>query len=136
MRTGPQTEVDGQLFAADNDPPTPINVGVAIANMMAAYTDAETRPTPDFLDLGGGDIGGLILSPGLYHWDSTVTIPTDVTIQGASDSTWIFQVTGDLDLSSSTDMILEGGAQPAKRASPIRRPPTIRPTPPSCSTAA
>ena len=50
--------------------------------MEAAYTDAAGRPTPDFLELGTGNIGGLTLAPGLYKWTSTVTIPEDVTLSG------------------------------------------------------
>jgi hypothetical protein len=106
-------EVTGQIFAADNDPPSPDNLTTAVADMMTAYADAEGRVTPDFLDLVGGDIGGLTLSPGLYRWVSTVTIPSNITLRGASDSTWIFQVTGDLDLSVDTAVLLQGGAQPA-----------------------
>jgi hypothetical protein len=51
--------------------------------MQTAYADAAGRPTPTFLNLGGGAIGGLTLTPGLYKWTSTVTIPSDVTISGA-----------------------------------------------------
>jgi hypothetical protein len=54
--TSPQ--VTGNIFASDNDPPTPTNLNVAILNMETAYTDAAGRPTPKFLNLGAGDIGG------------------------------------------------------------------------------
>jgi hypothetical protein len=104
-------EVVGSLFAANNDPPTPNNLTVAVGSMQTAYTDAAGRPTPTFLDLEAGTIGGLTLAPGLYRWNSTVTIPADIAIAGAPNDTWIFQVTGDLKLSGGKQMKLSGGAQ-------------------------
>lgn len=107
------SQVVGKVFAANNDPPTPSLLTTAVADMQLAYTDAAGRKSPDFLELGGGAIGGLTLSPGLYKWTSTVTIPTDVTLQGGANDVWIFQVSGDLKLSASKSMILAGGAEPA-----------------------
>lgn len=104
-------QVTGSLFAADNDPPTPSNLTTAISNMEAAYTDAAGRPTPQYNNLAGGAIGGLTLTPGLYKWGSTVTIPTDITLSGAANDTWIFQISGDLILSSGKRMTLTNGAR-------------------------
>jgi hypothetical protein len=104
-------QVVGSVFAADNDPPTPTNLTTAVADMHAAYTDAAGRSTPDFLNLGSGAIGGLTLSPGLYKWTSAVTVPLNVTLAGAQNDTWIFQITGDLTLSANKAVVLSGGAQ-------------------------
>lgn len=104
-------QVIGDVYAADNDPPTPTDLTTAVADMQTAYTDAAGRKSPTFLDLGAGSIGGLTLTPGLYRWTSTVTIPTDITLAGEPDAVWIFQVTGDLKLSADQDMILSGGAR-------------------------
>jgi hypothetical protein len=106
-------QVVGRVFAANNDPPTPSELTTAVADMQAAYTDAAGRKLPDFLDLGGGEIGGLTLEPGLYKWSSTVTIPTDVTLVGRANDVWIFQVSGDLKLSAAQQVIMSGGAGPA-----------------------
>jgi hypothetical protein len=106
--TSPQ--VVGGVFAADNVAPTPSNLTTAVANMQTAYTDAAGRPTPDFIDLGAGAIGGLTLIPGLYKWASTLTIPSNVTLAGAANDVWIFQITGDLKLSAAKAMTLSGGA--------------------------
>jgi hypothetical protein len=107
--TSPQ--VVGGVFAADNDPPTPSNLTTAVANMLAAYTDAAGRPTPDFTNRAAGAIGGLTLVPGLYNWASSVTVPSDITLAGTANDVWIFQITGDLTLSTGKAMTLSGGAQ-------------------------
>jgi hypothetical protein len=103
-------QIVGGAFAANNDPPTPTDLTTAIGNMEAAYTDAAGRANPE-LNLGAGSIGGLTLTPGLYKWTSNVTIPTDVTIAGAPNDVWIFQITGDLVMSAAKRMTLTGGAK-------------------------
>ena len=107
--TSPQ--VTGKVYAADNDSPTPSNLTTAITNMMTAYTDAAGRPTPDFLNLGAGAIGGLVLVPGLYKWTSTLSIPSNVTLSGGPNDTWIFQTSGDLSLANAAKVNLVGGAK-------------------------
>ena len=104
-------QVIGSIFAADNDPPTPINLTTAISDMQTAYTDAAGRPTPDVLNLGSGTIGGLTIVPGLYKWTSSVTIPADLVISGAANDTWIFQITGNLTMAAAKNMTLIGGAK-------------------------
>ena len=103
-------EVVGRIYAVDNDTPTPAMLTTAITDMTTAYTDAAGRPTPDFTDLATGAIGGLILTPGLYQWSSSVTIDSNVTISGGPNDTWIFQVTGDLKEGSAALVKLDGGA--------------------------
>jgi ice-binding like protein len=104
-------EIVGSAFAADNDPNTPANLTAAVADMATAYEDAAGRPTPGFLNLGDGGIGGRTLVPGLYNWTSTVTIPADVTIAGGAEDVWIFQISGDLTMAAAQRMTLSGGAQ-------------------------
>ena len=105
------SQVTGHLFAADMADPTPINLTTAVENMITAYTDAAGRPLPDFVELGTGNIGGKTLTPGLYKWTSTVTMPADVTISGGANDVWIFQISGDLLMSSAVKITLVGGAQ-------------------------
>jgi hypothetical protein len=104
-------QVTGMVYAADMVSPTPTNLTTAVENMITAYNDAAGRSTPDFLELGTGDIGGKTLTPGLYKWTSTVTIPTDVSISGTADDVWIFQISGDLNMSAAVNITLEGGAK-------------------------
>jgi hypothetical protein len=105
------TQVVGKVFASNYAVPTPTHLTTAIGAMQTAYTDAAGRPTPDFLELGSGSIGGKTLAPGLYKWTSTILIPTDVTLAGGADDVWIFQTSGDLTMAAAKHVTLSGGAQ-------------------------
>ncbi len=111
------TEVTGAIISVDAAGPLPCSITnpskltTAIGAMQTAYIDAAGRPTPDFLNLGAGTIGGLTLAPGLYKWTSAVNIPTDITISGGPTDVWIFQVSGTLTVSSGVNVTLVGGAQ-------------------------
>ncbi|WP_236614010.1 ice-binding family protein [Nafulsella turpanensis] len=104
-------QVTGKVYGADMADPTPINLTTAVENMITAYNDAASRPSPDFTELGTGNIGGRTLSAGLYKWSNTVSIPTDLTISGGPNEVWIFQIAGDLAVSSAVNITLSGGAQ-------------------------
>jgi hypothetical protein len=103
-------QVTGHVFAADMASPTPVTLTTAVNDMLTAYTDAAGRPSPDFLELYTGNIGGKTLSAGLYKWTNTVTIPSDVTISGSATDVWIFQIAGNLTMSSAKNITLSGGA--------------------------
>ena len=105
------TQVTGFVYAADMTSPTPIVMTTAISDMQAAYTDAAGRTTPNYSNLGAGEIGGSTLAPGLYNWGSSVTAASNFTINGAANDVWIFQISGDLSLSSAVNVTLTGGAQ-------------------------
>ena len=104
-------EVTGKIYAADMADPTPINLTTAVNNMLTAYTDAAGRPLPDFTELGTGNIGGKTLVPGLYKWTNNVIVPSNVTISGGANDVWIFQIAGNLTMSSAVKITLNGGAQ-------------------------
>ncbi len=105
------SQVTGKVYAADMAAPTPIGLTTSVNSMITAYNDAAGRPSPDFTELGTGNIGGKTLAPGLYKWTSTVTVPSTVTISGGPNDVWIFQITGDLSVASAVKVILAGGAQ-------------------------
>ncbi len=100
------------LYASDYTSPTPSNLTTAIGVVERAYTDAATRTDPDFVEFQAGDLSGQTLAPGLYKWSNTVTIPLDFTISGSATDVWIFQIAGDLTMSSNKQIILAGGALP------------------------
>jgi hypothetical protein len=104
------TQVTGSLYGADMSPPTSSNLTTAVLDMETAYTDAAGRPTPDVLNLGGGNIGGQTLIAGLYTWGTSVTIPTDLVLSGGANDVWIFQISGDLSISANKRVTIAGGA--------------------------
>jgi hypothetical protein len=83
----------------------------AVGDMELAYTDAAGR-APDVTELGAGNIGGMNLAPGVYKWGTGLLIPTDVTLTGSATDVWIFQIDGNLTMSSATNIFLAGGARP------------------------
>lgn len=106
------SQLIGSAYAADYASPTPANLTVAVGSMETAYTDAAGRPTPDFVDLASGELGGLTLVPGLYKWGTGVLINTDVTLAGGPADVWIFQISGGITEASNASVTLSGGALP------------------------
>jgi hypothetical protein len=104
------SQVVGQVFAADYEPPTPSKMTTAISDMENAFSDAAGR-APDVTELGAGDIGGMSLPAGTYKWSTGLLVPTNVTLTGDENAVWIFQIAGDLTFSSGKQVVLEGGAQ-------------------------
>ncbi|MHB1309594.1 MAG: ice-binding family protein [Limisphaerales bacterium] len=103
-------QVTGRVYAPDYAAPTPVNLTSAIGDMETAYTDAAGRSSPDFTELGAGQIGGLTFVPGLYKWGTDVLISSDVTFSGSPSNVWIFQIAGRIEQASGTRMFLAGGA--------------------------
>lgn len=101
----------GKVYASDYAPPTPSNLTTSVLAMQAAYTDAAGRTNPDALNFQGGNLGGQTLAPGLYTWGTGVTLPGDLTLAGGADDVWILQVKNDLDVSTTKQVVLSGGAQ-------------------------
>lgn len=106
------TYVTGNIFAANYNTggcTTPTLLTTAVLDMQTAYTDAAGR-APDFTEIGAGNIGGMTLPPGTYKWGSGLLIPTDVTLNGTANDTWIFQIAGGITQASATQVKLTGGA--------------------------
>lgn len=103
------SQLVGKAYASDYSPPTPSNMTTAVSDMETAYTDAAGRAA-DVTELGAGDISGLTLKPGTYKWGTGLLINTDVTLEGSSSDTWIFQVAGNITQAAATKVVLAGGA--------------------------
>jgi len=103
-------QVTGELFAASYTSPTPSQLTTAISDMQTAFTDASGRVNPNFVNLLSGNIGGLIIPPGLYKWSSGVSAASSIILDGASTDTWIFQISGTLKFASGARVTLLGGA--------------------------
>jgi hypothetical protein len=109
-------EVSGNMYTVDAAGPLPCAINdatfltSAVGDMGFAYDDAAGRQSPNFTELGAGEIGGLTLAPGLYKWGTGLLITTDVTLSGGPNDVWIFQVAGTLNQANSTRVTLAGGA--------------------------
>jgi Ice-binding-like/Bacterial Ig-like domain len=110
-------EVSGKVYVVDAAGPAPCAINdattltAAVGDMETGYLDAEGRTSPNFTELGAGEIGGLTLAPGLYKWGTDVLISTDVTLSGGPNDVWILQVAGQLKQANATRVTLAGGAQ-------------------------
>ncbi len=111
-------EVTGTIYTVDAAGPNPCAVTDAtfltasVLDMETAYLDASGRVSPDFTELGAGEIGGMTLRPGLYKWGTGLFITTDVTLSGGPNDVWIFQVAGTLNEANAARVTLAGGALP------------------------
>jgi hypothetical protein len=104
------TLINGQCFASDYvGGSTQSEMGIAVLDMQAAYTDAESR-TPANINVGAGLIGGLTLLPGVYSWTTAINIATDVTLAGGPDDRFILQTTGNVIVAGGARVTLSGGA--------------------------
>lgn len=83
----------------------------AVADGHAAWHEGRLRP-PDCTDAGTGNIGGLVLPPAAYKWNTDVRIQTDLTLTGGPNDVWIFVIEHDLIVSPGVQIFLEGGALP------------------------
>jgi uncharacterized repeat protein (TIGR01451 family) len=89
--------------------------GVALqaqSDLVAAYLDAEGR-TPVTQDLTGQDLGGLTLTPGYYHFDTSAQLTGTLTLdaQGDPEAVFIFQIGSTLTTASNSSVNLINGAR-------------------------
>jgi hypothetical protein len=113
--TSAQVVAPGKLYAADMvGGTTSADLGTAVLNMQAAYTDAagRTATSAATTNVGAGTLTSLTLTAGVYEWGSAVNIPTDLTLSGSATDVWIFKVAGTLTMASAKSVLLIGGALP------------------------
>ncbi len=82
----------------------------AQTDLVTTYNDAANA-TP-FVDLTGTDLGGLTLTPGVYHFDSATLLTGTLTLdgQGSTDATFIFQIGSTLTTAAASHVRLINGA--------------------------
>ena len=123
--TGPTAIIGGDLglspgSAVTGFPPGTITGGTIRINdagannaklcLTTAYNDAAGRTLAPISV--AGNIGGQTLAPGLYKSTSTLAISSgDLTLAGAANDVWIFQVASSLTTTAGRQIILSGGAQ-------------------------
>jgi hypothetical protein len=104
--------VTGKVYAANYAPPTPSKMTTAVSDMKTAFTTANgmTFPAP-IVNLYAGNISGRTLPPGVYKWSTGVLISNaGVTLDGASDDVWVFQIAQNLTVNNAAIITLKGGA--------------------------
>ncbi len=115
-------QVTGTIYTVDaSGPPGSVPdatlLTAAQGDLTIAFNDAAGRtpvPTGNFLNPGGGNIGGLSLVSGLYKFTSSAMITgSDVTLTGSATEVWIFQIASDLNVGNGIHVILAGNAQAA-----------------------
>jgi len=111
-KSNPSTLVSGNVYAANYAVPTPANISTAVSDMETAFTTANNKTLSVITELGAGDITGMTLAPGLYKWGTGLLISASgVTLSGAANDTWIFQVAQGMTVADGAHIILAGGAQ-------------------------
>jgi len=86
-------------------------VTAAVGDMETAYTDAVGRAYPDYVEYKSGALGGLTLAQGLYKFGTSVTLATDSILRSSPADTWIFQISGVLDVAANTRVSLANGTR-------------------------
>jgi hypothetical protein len=106
------TQVIGKAYGASYAAPTPGHLLTAVGDMAIAYGDVVGREAGT-MNLGGGEIGGLTLSAGVYTFVSGVSVGVSGLIfDGGGDDNAIFiiQMTGSLVIGANMQVLLRDGA--------------------------
>ncbi|KAF9063329.1 antifreeze protein [Rhodocollybia butyracea] len=102
-------QVVGEIFAASYSAPTPVTLTTAVANMQTAYTNGVGLLNPGFTNLASGSLSGLVLTPGLYKWTTSVSIGSaGITLTGTALDVFVFQIAGTLTLAAGARVTLVG----------------------------
>jgi hypothetical protein len=101
------SQITGKAFAADYGGVTAMSLTTAVSDMQTAYADAAAR-APDFTSLGGGAIGSLILTTGVYYFDVDISFDSDITFKGTDTDVFILQTTGSVLQAAGTKVVLDG----------------------------
>ena len=104
------TQVTGKVYASDYAGPTSSNLTTAISDMRTAYIDAAGR-SANYTELYTGDLSGQTLTPGVYKWNTAVSINSDVTLNGGPNDVFIFQIANGINQAPYTSITLTGGVQ-------------------------
>ena len=103
-------QVEGSIFTASHESPTPTLLNQAILDMENAYDIGQGLASTGFLNLYDGHLSGKNLTSGIYSWSTGVSINTDLTITGSAHDVWIFQISESLFQANNVNVILSGGA--------------------------
>ena len=107
------TQVVGSVFAADYTAPTPASLTTATLDMEAAYTDATAayRLDESKVELGGGSVGGMTFTPGVYTWTTLIDVGANIYMDGGPNDVFILRTTKIIIFAAKVNIFLTGGAQ-------------------------
>jgi hypothetical protein len=96
---------DGSIHGADEV------AQAALADARTAYNTCKAMVST--ADLTGDDLGGMVITPGVYSFSSSVGITGTLTLdgQGKSDSTFVFQIGSTLVTATAAIVKLTNGAK-------------------------
>ncbi len=83
----------------------------AQADALTAYNFLAAQPTSLSGDLTGMNLGGMVLSPGIYNFDTTAQLTGTLTLSGVGD--YVFKIGSSLTTAPFSVVNLIGGADPA-----------------------
>ena len=100
----------GPVVTGSSDINDPAAV-TAQTDLSTAYTQAAAS-TPVTANLTGQNLGGLILTPGIYSFSSSAELTGQLTLNGEGETnpTFIFQIGSTLTTASAARVVLEDGA--------------------------
>jgi hypothetical protein len=106
-------QITGKALAASYGGTIETALTVAVLNMQDAYTDAAGRTNTNAarIDLLGGDLADVTLTPGIYTFGTAVTLTGDIYFRGNADDVFIIQIAGALVQAANKKVILVGGVQ-------------------------
>lgn len=118
------TTINGSVGSAPTNsvtgfPPAIITNGVLLTTPVAQQAQTEALQAYNYVagqtptsDLTGQDLGGLILTPGVYHFDVAALLTGTLILdaQGSNNALFIFQIGSTLTTSSSSVVsVINGG---------------------------
>src|SRR3954468_22531113 len=79
----------------------------AQTSLTTAYNSAAGQSCT--LDLTGQDLGGKVLTPGVYCFSSSAQLTGTLTLNGQGNEIWIFQIGTTLTTASGSSVVMSGG---------------------------
>jgi hypothetical protein len=104
-------QITGKALAANYGGTIETALTVAVSDMEAAYTDAAGRTDGARIDLLGGILDDVTMTPGIYTFGTDVSITGDIYLRGNEDDVFIIQIASYLVQAAEKKVILVGGVQ-------------------------
>jgi hypothetical protein len=102
-------QVTGKIYASNDASPIPSQLTTAVGDMEIAYTNSQLRTSSGgfYNNIGGGEIGSLIMTKGVYIFGTSVSITNSIKFSGNANDIFIIITSNDLEQAADTKVILE-----------------------------